>query len=166
MCVYAHPVLSSLLHTVYSCKGRQAQQTVCPYTPIFPTVALPVRCVGMLFCVLLCGFMRTCVCQSTSQCGNKLQRTVDGAVATVFAHVLRGLSAAKITRAKMETFRNQAGERLGLARQARPPWTACAVHALAVKAGCAQNSSVLSRDTCTCTTGGSSLLEALLNHND
>lgn len=43
------------------------------------------------------------------QCGNKLQRTMNGPVHTVFAHTLRGLSAAKITRAKTETYTNHAG---------------------------------------------------------
>lgn len=44
------------------------------------------------------------------QCGNKLQRTHTGPMHTVFAHILRGLSAAKITRAKTETYANHAGE--------------------------------------------------------
>jgi hypothetical protein len=43
------------------------------------------------------------------QCGGKLQRSMSGKVSTVFAHILRGLSGAKITRAKEEVFRNITG---------------------------------------------------------
>lgn len=47
-----------------------------------------------------------CIC---TQCGGKLQRTMSGKINTVFAHILRGLSGAKITRAKEEVFRNVSG---------------------------------------------------------
>jgi len=46
---------------------------------------------------------------SLAQCGGKLQRTMSGKINTVFAHILRGLSGAKITRAKEEVFRNMSG---------------------------------------------------------
>jgi hypothetical protein len=42
------------------------------------------------------------------QCGGKLHRTHTGPLHTVFAHVLRGLSGARITRAKPEVFLNHA----------------------------------------------------------
>ncbi|KAF8070915.1 TPS5 [Scenedesmus sp. PABB004] len=48
--------------------------------------------------------------QKNEKCGGKLQRTMSGALHTVFAHTLRGLSGAKITRAKVETYRNHAGD--------------------------------------------------------
>jgi hypothetical protein len=51
---------------------------------------------------------------SMLQCGNKLLRTMNGPMHTVFAHALRGLSAAKITRAKTETYTNHAGGSLGV----------------------------------------------------
>jgi structure-specific recognition protein 1 len=45
----------------------------------------------------------------TRQCGGKLQRTMSGKTSTVFAHILRGLSGAKITRAKEDVFRGMVG---------------------------------------------------------
>lgn len=52
--------------------------------------------------LFLCAFLAL-------QCGGKLQRTTAGKTSTVFAHILRGLSGAKITRAKEEVFRNVLG---------------------------------------------------------
>jgi structure-specific recognition protein 1 len=42
------------------------------------------------------------------QCGGKLARSQSGPMHTVFAHTLRGLSAAKITRARQEVFSSAA----------------------------------------------------------
>lgn len=44
------------------------------------------------------------------QCGGKLHGELTGPEYQVFAHALRGLSSAKITRAKTEVYQNHAGD--------------------------------------------------------
>eukprot|EP00878_Enallax_costatus_P023141 GHUV01024603.1.p1 GENE.GHUV01024603.1~~GHUV01024603.1.p1 ORF type:complete len:609 (+),score=227.34 GHUV01024603.1:931-2757(+) len=48
--------------------------------------------------------------KKNKECGNKLHRELTGPEYQVFAHALRGLSSAKITRARTEVYQNHAGD--------------------------------------------------------
>ncbi|WIA31627.1 hypothetical protein OEZ86_002510 [Tetradesmus obliquus] len=93
-----------------------------PHTLVVIGLDPPIRKGQTYYSYLLCQFNNDeemsleldmsdeALAQKNEKCGNKLQRTMNGPVHTVFAHTLRGLSAAKITRAKTETYTNHAGD--------------------------------------------------------
>eukprot|EP00882_Tetradesmus_deserticola_P011967 GHRQ01012666.1.p1 GENE.GHRQ01012666.1~~GHRQ01012666.1.p1 ORF type:complete len:645 (+),score=367.82 GHRQ01012666.1:668-2602(+) len=93
-----------------------------PHTLVVIGLDPPIRKGQTYYSYLLCQFNNAdelqleldvsdeLLAQKNEKCGNKLQRTMNGPMHTVFAHTLRGLSAAKITRAKTETYTNHAGD--------------------------------------------------------
>lgn len=92
-----------------------------PHTLVVVGLDPPIRKGQTYYSYLLCQFNNEdevsmeldigddLLAQKNEKCGGKLQRTMSGKTSTVFAHILRGLSGSKITRAKEEVFRSVTG---------------------------------------------------------
>eukprot|EP00879_Flechtneria_rotunda_P026994 GHRR01028848.1.p1 GENE.GHRR01028848.1~~GHRR01028848.1.p1 ORF type:complete len:661 (+),score=230.98 GHRR01028848.1:215-2197(+) len=97
-------------------------KSATPHTLVVIGLDPPIRKGQTYYSYLLCQFnndedvtmeldiSEELLAQKNEKCGGKLLRTMSGPVSSVFAHTLRGLSSAKITRAKIEVYRNHAGD--------------------------------------------------------